>query len=136
MNIDEKTDVVISICKLQSMFEGYDFKQNCKKNQLTIKLKILIFLFKGIDSPYVLTKNLGIAKTNLNLICTQMIKEDLISKNKVDFDKRSIYYSITDKGKNYLFEELNQFGLDFENINQNKIEEINKTLKSLLKLLN
>lgn len=135
MNIDEKIDVAITICKLQSMLEGYDFKKNCKKSQLTIKLKILMFLFKGTNSPYVLTKNIGIAKTNLNLICNEMIKENLICKHKEEFDKRAIYYSITDNGKNFLFKEIEQLGDDIRNINETKISELNRNIKSLLEIL-
>lgn len=135
MNLEEKLNIIKAICELQSFMEGYDFENNCKKNQLTIKLKILTYLFNGATSPYFLTKNIGIAKTNLNLICNELLKDNLISKKKEEFDKRVVSYSLTEKGHNYLIEEMNKLGEDFEKMNIEKSKQINEEIKSLLKLL-
>lgn len=136
MNFDEKINIVKIICELQSCFEGYDHKNNCKENQLSIKLKLLNYLVESPQSPYFLTKNIGIAKTNLNLICNELIKEELISKQKETFDKRVISYCITEKGRKFLTSEYEKFGNFFDEMNNTKREELNELIKKMLKLLN
>lgn len=134
MNLEEKINIIKLICEMQSLLEGYNLKNNCKENQLTIKLKILTYLFGGTKSTYFLIKNIGIAKTNLNLLCNELIENKLILKRKDELDSRVVLYSISDVGKAYLVEELDKLGKDFENFNSKKLEDLNKLVAELLKI--
>lgn len=136
MKLEEKLNLIKTLCGLQSWLEGYDFGNNCKQNQLSIKIKVLAYVYNCPQSPYFLTKNIGIAKTNLNLLCNDLIKEELITKSKEEFDKRVVLYSITKKGKIFLESELEKFGVAFDNMNENKLNDLQNKIKDILSILN
>ena len=77
---------------------------NISKNEATNnQLKVLYFVdeYNSI-SPQVLISKLGIVKSNLALLTKKMIADKLIESKKSVTDKRSIFYSITPKGKQML----------------------------------
>lgn len=77
--------------------------------------KILFVLSKNKNCPpAVLIDTVGIAKSNLALICKSMLAEGTISAKKSESDKRNIFYNITEKGIN----ELNNFYSDIANENE------------------
>ena len=132
---------VLSILKLNStlnnLLEGFDDFLYAKKINLTIKDKILILLNEKPLSPFELIKMLSIAKTNLALICQDLIKDGLIKKEKDLIDKRNIIYSLTDTGKEKAIKiaiSINkQINMKIEFKNNN--EQINNKVKELLGLL-
>lgn len=134
MNENEKINVIKVICELQSLLEGYNHEKNCKNHQLTIKTKILTYLYAGKSSPFYLTKKIGIAKTNLNIICNELIEDKLIEKCKEYFDKRIVSYKITELGKKYLLKELNNFKC--VELNEKREEELNVKIQNILQILN
>lgn len=72
------------------------------KTTLSLKSKIL-FLLKDKDlSPSDIISALGIAKTNLTILTSSMIKDGLIIKYKKPNDQRAVFYSITQKGKEHI----------------------------------
>ena len=91
---------------LQNICDGFSTENFNKKTTLTMRTKILFVLNKNEKcAPSVLIETLGIAKSNLALICKSMCEDGVIVASKGDGDKRNIYYSITNKGER----ELNEF---------------------------
>lgn len=132
---------VLNILKLNStlnnLIEGFDDFLYTKKINLTIKDKILILLNEKPHSPFELIKILSVAKTNLALICQDLIKDGLIRKEKDLIDKRNIIYSLTDVGReraiNIALNINKQINMKIEFKNNN--EQINNKVKELLQLL-
>lgn len=88
---------------LQKMCDGFDVKEANKRSVLTARQKVLFLLSEQKQvSPSYLIEKLGIAKSNLALLCSGMVNEGLISVAKNQEDKRNITYSITAKGENEL----------------------------------
>ena len=110
--IDIKT-IIKLITELQNNLEKFNEKTLNKENILTIKHKILVYILCGENSAYKLIKKIGIAKTNLNLVCTELIKEGYLEKEKAEFDKRIVFYVLTQKGKQYIEKELEIFESNF-----------------------
>lgn len=131
----EEVEIVKVICELLSLLEGYDHKKNSKNGQLTIKTKILIYLLDQKAGPFYLTKKIGVAKTNLNILCNELIRDGFVRKNKEDFDKRIVLYEITDKGKEHLLKELKSFENNIK-IGEKKLALLSKKLKEILQILN
>lgn len=133
---------VLKIIKLNSLLnnlvEGFDDFLYVKKINLTIKDKILIFLYERNHAPYELIKLLSVAKSNLTLCANDLIKEGLIVKEKDSIDKRNIVYSITSKGKELaktkivLLEKVIFDKIEYKNNN----EEFLKNIDNLIKFLN
>ena len=114
--MEEKIDVkliVKLITEFQNNLEKFNEQTLNKENILTIKHKILIYVLCGENSAYKLIKKIGIAKTNLNLVCTELIKEGYLEKEKAEFDKRIVFYILTEKGRLYIEKELQIFEKNF-----------------------
>jgi len=114
--MEEKIDVkliVKLITEFQNNLEKFNEQTLNKENILTIKHKILIYVLCGENSAYKLIKKIGIAKTNLNLVCTELIKEGYLEKEKAEFDKRIVFYILTEKGRLYIEKELQTFEKNF-----------------------
>lgn len=86
------------------------------KATLSLKSKIL-FLLKDKDlSPSDIISALGIAKTNLTILASSMIKDGLISKYKKPNDLRAVFYSITQKGKEHITKLINYIDSLFDKV--------------------
>lgn len=136
MNLDVLKMLKLN-AKLNNLLEGFDDFLYTKKINLTIKDKILIFLYEKPLSPFELIKMLSVAKTNLALVCQSLIKEDLIKKQKDEIDKRNIFYLITEKGKlkaGELLKEVSKI-INNEIEYKNKNAEINAKISELLSLI-
>ena len=91
---------------LQGICDGFNVENLNKKSSLTMRIKVLYALSKTERCcPSILIEKLGIAKSNLALLCKSMCEDGVIAVTKSDLDKRNIYYSITPAGK----EELGEF---------------------------
>ncbi len=107
---------------------------NISKNESTnTQIKVLYFVdeYSSI-SPQILISKLGIVKSNLALITKKMIREGLIESKKGLNDKRSIFYTITPKGKEQLdlyLSELNKL-FKFEDV------ELEDNMDKVLEFLN
>ena len=122
---------------LNNLIEGFDDFLYSKKINLTIKDKILISLYEKPCSPYELIKKLSVAKSNLALCAKSLVKQNLIVQQKDEIDKRNILYSITEQGKNKgkeIILKINK-AISTKLEHKNNVEEINKNIDGLLKLL-
>lgn len=133
---------VLKILKLNStlnnLIEGFDDFLYTKNVNLTIRDKVLILLTERSMYPYELIKMLSVAKTNLALICKELVKEGLIKKEKPEIDRRNVVYSLTvvgeEKARSILKLVYKQINMKIEYKNKN--EEINNKVDNLLQLLN
>ena len=99
MNLSEKLVELRIATRGATMCESVSGKP---KNTLSLKTKILFLLKDKSLPPVDIMTTLHLAKTNLALLTGEMAGEGLITKDKQQFDKRVVYYSITEAGKEYL----------------------------------
>ena len=96
------------------------------------EMKLLYFIDEYSNcSPQISISNLGIRKTNLALITKKMINAGLIVSKKGTYDHRSIFYSLTPKGKSMLNEYLENLDKIFheqDSMLENNLDEILKYL--------
>ena len=129
-------NVVSLVARLQNLCEGFD--DTNKSAVITSKVKVLLELSKAESvTPTVIKRSVGLAKSNVALICGKLIEEGLVSKSKDSFDTREIFYSITDAGRKYLDEFLAKAKKNFENelAYKNNIKQIDAAIISLLQLV-
>ncbi len=123
---------------LQSLCDGFNLKQANKTSLLTMDKKVLFMLSLNNNcSPQILIENLGIAKSNLALLCKTMESNGLILKSSEQGDKRKIFYNITAKGK----EKLNEFYLGlksdiFKDKNKQELIILENNINQILKFIN
>jgi len=135
-NYDRIKDVLALTIRLESLCEGFDV--TTKSATITSKIKILLELSKAeLVPPAVLQVKVGLAKSNLAIICNKMIEEKLIDKNRDGFDAREIFYSITDEGKKVLNLYLNKAQKNFERqlAYKNNMKQIDEKIKDLNELV-
>ena len=90
---------------LQSVCDGFDTQQLNKKSTLTMRTKVLYVIHKYPSCPpSTLISSLGIAKSNLALLCKSLCDDGVIDATKGDGDQRNVYYTITPKGERELYE--------------------------------
>lgn len=99
MNLSEKLVELRIATRGATMCESMSGKP---KNTLSLKTKILFLLKDKSLPPVDIMTTLHLAKTNLALLTSEMAQDGLITKDKQQYDKRVIYYSITNEGKEYL----------------------------------
>ena len=117
--------------ELERICDGFDSADGNKKTNLTLKMKMLFLLStNGELSPNSLISALGLAKSNLTILCRSLLEEGLIEVKKSETDKRTISYILTNKGEKQLKTYLNQLKVD--NINLFKSERSVKTLEKKL----
>ncbi len=105
-NIKLQQQIVELRIMLQNICDGFSAEKLNKATNLTMRTKVLFVLSKSEScSPSTLIETLGIAKSNLALLCKSMAQEGVIDVIKSKEDKRNIYYALTPKGEN----ELNKF---------------------------
>ena len=129
-------NVVSLVARLQNLCEGFD--DTNKSAVITSKVKVLLELSKAENvTPTVIKRSVGLAKSNVALICGKLIEEGLVSKSKDSFDTREIFYSITDAGRKYLDEFLAKAKKNFESelAYKNNIKQIDAAIISLLQLV-
>ena len=84
-----------------------------------------------------LKTNIGLAKSNLAILCNSLVKDGLIQKTKDEFDSRSIFYNITESGSQFLNSVLAQMKKNFEGelAYKNNLRQINSSVEDLLDLV-
>ena len=135
-NLQNTKNIISLITRLQSLCEGFD--ETNKSAVITSKVKILIELSKAESvAPNILKHRVGLAKSNITLLCGKMIEEGLILKAKDSFDTREIFYSITEKGNKYLEDFLNKTKKNFESqlAYKNNIKQVDLAINNLLDLV-
>ena len=129
-------NVLNLVTRLQSLCEGFD--DTNKSAIITSRFKILLELSEKQNvSPNVLKINIGLAKSNLAILCNSLVKDGLIQKTKDEFDSRSIFYNITESGSQFLNSVLAQMKKNFEGelAYKNNLRQINSSVEDLLDLV-
>lgn len=125
--------------ELERICDGFDSEDGNKKTNLTLKMKMLFLLSAhGELSPNSLISSLGLAKSNLTILCRSLLEEGLIEVKKSETDKRTISYILTNKGEKQLKTYLNQLKVDNINLfkSERSVKTLEKKLSEVLELLN
>ena len=129
-------DIVGLIARLEVLCEGFDDLN--KTAVLTSKVKVLLEVSNQNNvSPNKLKIKVGLAKSNLTLLCNSLVKDGLITKNRDDFDNRAIFYNITEKGRDYLNIILAKMKKNFEGelAYKNNMKQVDVAVKNLNELV-
>lgn len=70
------------------------------------QLQILLSIARSKKHGYQIIKETGINGTTLYRTIAKMVEQGIVREASGDGDKRRIYYSITESGKNVLIEEV------------------------------
>ena len=135
-NLDGIRSVLALTSKLQNLCEGFD--ETNKSAVFSAKIKILLEISSSENAtPSFLKSQVGLAKSNIAIMCNKLIKEGLIEKNKDSFDTREITYKMTEKGDEYLNNFLIVSKKNFERqlAYKNNTNEINKQVEILLDMV-
>ncbi len=99
-------ELAAEVLKLE-IFAKNIIDANKNTEGLTQKTKVLFLVdeYKKVSPSFLKTK-LGIAKSNLAVICKQLILEKKMVSNQDLKDKRILYYNLTESGKNFLENQL------------------------------
>ena len=128
---------IINVCtRLENLCEGFDV--DSKSMLISSKLKILLAVKEQEKvSPSMLINKIGLAKSNIALLCKNMVQENLLEKQKDEFDSRVIFYTITNEGEKMLNTSLEQMSFNFkrELAYKQKFKEIEQTLDLLKDLI-
>ena len=125
--------------ELEKICDGFDSEDGNKKSNLTLKIKMLFLLgYKGEQSPNELISSLGLAKSNLTILCRSLLAEGLIAVKKSETDRRTISYILTSKGDKQLKAYLNQLKVDNISLfkSERSVKTLEKKLNEVLMLLN
>ncbi len=105
-NLDLAKNIMKARILTQNACENFHKSDN-KKDALPVNVRILFMIADyGRVSPTLLIEKLYIAKSNLALMCKQLASDGLIEISHDLRDKRIIYYSLTESGKQFLDSKL------------------------------
>lgn len=124
---------------LQNITDGFSVDSANKNAKLTMERRVLFVLNSNKKvKPITLITKLGIAKSNLALLCKSMIDGGFIACEKDENDKRNIYYEITAKGVAELNQYIDSISNDVCSIckNEKETKEISKKLEDVIEFLN
>lgn len=124
---------------LQNITDGFSVDNANKNAKLTMERRVLFVLNNEKRvKPITLITKLGIAKSNLALLCRSMLDAGLMTCEKEESDKRNIYYEITAKGvaelNQYIDSISNDVGTIVSNDKESKVME--KKLEDIIEFLN
>ncbi len=95
---------------------------------------LYILTRKDKVTPKELISELNMAKSNLAILAKKMIKDGHIESHKDKYNKREIYYVITDLGLSVLQKKLDNIDLFCEGENGRVLNLISKAVDALKKL--
>ena len=136
-NFDKIKKVLALAVRLENLCEGFD--ATTKSATLTSKIKVLLELSKAESvTPATLQVKVGLAKSNLAILCNKLIDEKLIDKKRDEFDGREISYSLTKNGEEELVSYLKKAQKNFERqlAYKNNMKQIDESVKDLTELVN
>lgn len=123
---------------LQDITDSFSVDSANKNAKLTTERRVLFVLNNNQKvKPITLITKLGIAKSNLALLCKSMIDQGLISCTRDENDKRNIYYEITAKGMAELNQYIDSISSDVGAIleNEEEAKQIEDKLDEILTFL-
>lgn len=105
-----------------------------RSDKFDIRLKVLHLINKNEKTnPNLLIEKLGMARSNIAIMCNRLIKENLIVKHREPANKKEIYYTITDEGKDYLLQSYNKADEKLANLKNKK--QLHKLADQLSKIV-
>ena len=131
--------IIVLRLELEKISDGFDAEDANKKSNLTLKMKTLFLLSIHKElTPTKLIESLGLAKSNLTILCRSLLEEGLVTVRKSESDKRTITYILTNKGEKQLKNYLNQIKIDNINLfkSEKGVKSLEKKISEILKLLN
>ena len=128
MNILTSEEILTLVINFENLIK------NSNADKLDIKLKVLHLIGREEKtSPSVIIEKLGMARSNLAIMCNKLVKDKLIEKHKDSTNKKEIFYSLTQAGEEFLNETYKKTE---ENISKLRNKgKINKLVKELAKLI-
>ena len=129
-------NVIYLITRLQNLCEGFD--ETNKNAIITSKVKILLAISQSkVATPSYLKNEVRLAKSNIALLCNNLVNDGYIQKTRDKFDTREIVYSLTEKGNEYLNDFLSRAKKNFnmELAYKHNINEINTGLENIVDLV-
>ena len=124
---------------LQNITDGFSIDSANKNAKLTMERRVLFVLnTEKKVKPITLITKLGIAKSNLALLCRSMIDAGFMTCEKEENDKRNIYYEITAKGVAELNQYIDTISNDVGTIvsNDKEAKVIEKKFEDIIEFLN
>lgn len=124
---------------LQNITDGFSLDSANKNAKLTMERRVLFVLNNEKRvKPITLITKLGIAKSNLALLCRSMIEAGFMTCEKEENDKRNIYYEITAKGVAELNQYIDSISNDVGTIvsNDKEAKVMEKKLDDIIEFLN
>lgn len=108
--------------------------KNSELEKFDMKLKVLHLISRNeATTPNFLIEKLGMARSNLAIMCNKLIKDDLITKHKEPLNKKEIFYNLTEKGSKFLNDSYEKAEQSLEKIrNKNKIVKLSKELAKII----
>lgn len=108
--------------------------KSSETNKFDIKLKVLHLINETEKAtPNFLIEKLGMARSNLAIMCNKLHKDGFLIKHKEPLNKKEIFYIITDAGKELLEENFLKADTQIEKLrNKNKIIKLSKDLSKLI----
>lgn len=103
-------------------------------DKFDIKLKVLHLIDRNENAtPNLLIDKLGMARSNLAIMCNKLVKNSLIEKHKESLNKKEIFYTITQEGKDLLTASYAKADQNFAKLrNKNKISKLAQDLSKLI----
>ena len=108
--------------------------KSSETEKFDIKFKVLHLIDRNEKAtPNYLIDKLGMARSNLAIMCNKLNKSGLIEKHKEPLNKKEIYYTITPEGKILLDENYEKAEQNLSKLrNKNKIVKLAKELSKLI----
>ena len=103
---------------LDKFCESFSKDKTSRVCNISTKLKILMLLKQGKNTPKELIDSLAIAKSNITIICDSMMYEELITKEKGETNKKNIIYKITKKGEDQIDKFIAKLGGCYPDIDE------------------
>lgn len=136
IDLNNTKQIVSLISRLQLLCEGFD--EVNKSAVITSKVKILLEVSKQKDtSPNILKSKVGLAKSNLAILCNELVKEGMLTKTRDTIDNRAICYNITQSGQEWLDGVMAKIKKNFESelAYKNNMKQIENAVSELFELV-
>ena len=103
-------------------------------DKFDIKFKVLNLIDRNDKAtPNFLIDKLGMARSNLAIMCNKLNKAGLIEKHKEAINKKEIFYTLTPSGKTLLEDNYQKAEQNISKLrNKNKIVKLAKELAKLI----
>ena len=128
MNTTISKEILSLIINLENLLK------NTEVDKFDIKLKVLHLISENEKTtPNFLIEKLGMARSNLAIMCNKLVKSGLIAKKKEPLNKKEIFYMITESGTNLLQENYDKADANLNKYrNKSKIARLSKELSKIV----